>query len=299
MGNPPIFSIVIPTYNREHFIEDTLESVFAQSYPHYEVIVVDNCSTDDTKRVLGPHIESGRIRFFENDTNRERAYSRNVGFEKATGDFVTLLDSDDFMYTDNLADAASFSAQNPSVKCFQNLYELVDETRKVIYRYKLPALGDQLKAISSLNFMSCIGNFIHRDVYRNYKFDTAKDLTGGEDWEFWLRVLADHKVARIEKINSGILHHTGRSINNQSVESMERGLTYMIGKLRSDPHLSAVYADHLDRIEANSFLYLNVLANDGRFRKKALAYLFAAAKKDKAIVFTSRFVRSMRRTLIA
>ncbi len=298
MSNPLFFTVVIPTYNREKYIANTLESVLAQVYPHFEVIVVDNCSTDNTLEVLRPYVESERIKFIRNERNEERAFSRNVGMENAKGDYLTLLDSDDFMYPANLADAAKFAADNPSIKCFHNYYELLDGEGNVIYRYKLPPLNDRLAAISGGNFMSCIGNFMHRDVYRNYRFDITKDLTGGEDWEFWLRVLADHKVARIEKVNSGILQHVSRSINNQSLESMERGLKYMIEKLRGDPHLSTVYADHLNRIEANCLLYLNLLANDGRMKEKARFFLLAAAKRDINVVFTVRFIRSLRRTFI-
>lgn len=298
MSNLLFFTVIIPTYNREQFIGDTLESIFGQSYPHYEVIVIDDCSTDNTREVLNPLIESGKIRFFQNERNRERAFSRNVGLENANGDFVTLLDSDDFMYPDNLSDAAEFATKNPEIKCFQNLYELVDSERNVIYRYRLPSLRDRLQAISNGNFMSCIGNFIHRDIYEAYRFDTSEDLTGGEDWEYWLRVLADHDVGRIEKVNNGILQHGGRSINNQSVDTLENGLKYMVAKFRTDEHLSKVYARYLDRIEANTFLYLNLLANDGRLRKRAFGYLTAAVETDKEVVLTSRFMRSLRRTVL-
>jgi len=298
MSGLPSFTVIIPTYNRAEFIGDTLETVFAQTYQSYEVIVVDNCSTDETTEVLKPHIEAGRIRFFQNDRNRERAFSRNVGLENATGDFVTLLDSDDLMYPDNLSDAAAFALRNPQLKCFQNRYELVDRDRNVIYKYKLPSLHDRLLAISNGNFMSCIGNFIHRDVYTNYRFDTSEDLTGGEDWEFWLRVIADHEVGRIDKVNSGILHHPGRSINSQSVDSMERGLKYMIEKLRASEHLSTVFGNYIGRIESNSFLYLNLLANDGHYRKRASEYLVQAVKADSRVVFTMRFLRSLRRTFM-
>lgn len=298
MSNLLFFTVVIPTYNREQFIGNTLESIFSQSYPHYEVIVIDNCSTDNTQEVLNPLIESGKIRFFQNERNCERAFSRNVGLENANGDFVTLLDSDDFMYPNNLSDAAEFATKNPKIKCFQNLYELVDSERNVIYRYKLPSLRDRLQAISNGNFMSCIGNFIHRDIYYDYRFDVSENLTGGEDWEYWLRVLADHDVGRIEKVNNGILQHGGRSINNQSVDTIENGLKYMVAKFRTDEHLSKVYARYLDRIEANTFLYLNLLANDGRLRKRAFGYLTAAVKTNKGVVLTSRFMRSLRRTVL-
>jgi glycosyltransferase involved in cell wall biosynthesis len=298
MSEPLMFSIVIPTYNREKFVEATLESVFAQTYPNYEVICVDNCSTDNTANILRRYAELGKITFIQHDKNYERARSRNTGMEAAKGDFLTFLDSDDFMYPNNLADAAAFAKNNPEIKCFHSLYELVTADRKAIYKYKFPPLNDQLRAIADGNFMSCIGNFIHREIYSKYKFDTSPDLTGGEDWEFWLRVLADHKLGRIEKINSGIQHHDGRSVNNQNIESMQRGLSYLAQKFRGDPHLSQVYGKYLNRIEASSFFYLNVLANDGRLNKLAFDFLRTAVEKEKSVLFSMRFMRSLRRTVM-
>jgi glycosyltransferase involved in cell wall biosynthesis len=297
MSDRLLFSIIIPTYNREKFIGATLESVFAQKYPNYEVIVVDNCSTDATADILRPLAESGKITFVQHDRNYERARSRNTGMEYAKGDFLTFLDSDDFMYPDNLADAAQFADQNPDLRCFHNLYELVNAEKQVIYRYKLPSLKDQLRAIADGNFMSCIGDFIHRDIYIKYKFDTTAELTGGEDWEYWLRIAADHKIGRINKVNNGIQHHEGRSINNQSIESLRQGLDYLVRKFRNDEHLSKVYGNYINRIEAASFLYLNVLANDGHLSKLAFDFLRSAIRKEKGLVFSLRFMRSLRRTL--
>ncbi|MCA1594045.1 MAG: glycosyltransferase, partial [Acidobacteria bacterium] len=104
------FSVVIPTYNRADLIVKTLRSVLAQTYPHFEVIIVDNCSTDNTQEVLQPFLASGQVRFVRHERNYERARSRNTGMSLATGDFVTLLDSDDLMYPSNLEDAARYAA---------------------------------------------------------------------------------------------------------------------------------------------------------------------------------------------
>ncbi len=294
----PFFSVVIPTYNRGHLIEKTLESVFTQTYVRYEVIVVDNCSTDRTADILRPYSEDGRILFIQNERNFERARSRNIGMDNAKGEFLSFLDSDDFMYPDNLEDAARFAEQNPDLKCFHNLYELVDQNGAVIYRYRFPSLHNQIRAISDGNFMGCIGNFIHRDIYLHYAFDEMPDLTGGEDWEFWLRVLADHKLGRIEKVNNGAQHHEGRSISSQNIDRMRSGLSFLVQKFRGHPHLSAVYANHLNRIEANSFLYLNLLANDAGLSSLAARFLWSALVRERRILFGTRFVRSLRRTLI-
>ena len=79
----PFFSIIIPTYNRAGFIIKTLESVFNQSYKNYEIIVVDNCSTDKTLELLQPFVQKKLIRLIVNPKNLERAYSRNTGFKNA------------------------------------------------------------------------------------------------------------------------------------------------------------------------------------------------------------------------
>ena len=297
MKEYPSFSVVIPTYNRAGFIEPTLKSVLAQTYSSYEVIIVDNCSTDDTDQVLEPYVNARQIRYIKHDRNYERARSRNTGMQAAQGDFVTLLDSDDFMYPNNLADAAEYARTHPEIKCFHNLFESVDATGRMLYRYPTPELKDQLKAIACGNFLSCIGNFIHREIYQHYAFDTHPDLTGGEDWEYWLRVLADYKLGRIEKVNSGVQQHPGRSVNNQSLESMKKGLEHLCAKLATDPHLSRVYQRHLRQIRANSQLYLAILANTGGMFAEAQRFLMQAVKADSRLVASPRFWRVSRRAV--
>lgn len=295
---PIRFTIVIPTYNREQFILATLESVFKQKYQNYEIIVVDNCSTDNTEAVLKPLVQAGKINFIKHDRNYERAKSRNTGMEHAKGDFLTFLDSDDFMYPDCLQDAADFVARNPQTKFFHNYYELVDENRKPIRQYPFPDLTDQRKAIANGNFLSCIGNFIHRDIYRRFRFETFPELTGVEDWEFWMQVVADHKLDRIEKINCAIQHHPNRTVNTGSVDKLKNGLLYLINKYRTDKHLSAVYSKYIDRIEASCYQYLAVLSNSFGLHQDAMAYLKIARAKDRSILLTSRYYKILRRAVL-
>jgi glycosyltransferase involved in cell wall biosynthesis len=298
MSKPVLFSIVIPTYNREKFILNTLESVFSQTYPHYEIIIVDNCSTDSTLELLKPLADKGKIKLILHERNYERARSRNTGMENAGGDFLTLLDSDDFMYPNCLKDATEFISKNAETKCFHNLYELVDDQKNVIQKYDFPPLDDQIKAIVSGNFMSCIGNFMHREVYQKYRFDTFADLTGAEDWEFWLRVLSEYKVSRIEKVNNGILHHSSRTVNSKHFESLEKGYEYLFDKFRKDEHLSHIYGKYLNRIEANSYMYLATLALTGGFFGEARSMLKKVMKADKTVMFSNRFSRLLLRTTL-
>ena len=295
MPEYPFFSVVIPTYNRAAFIKATLQSVLSQTYRNFEIILVDNCSTDNTDEVLEPFIRAGQIQFIKHERNLERARSRNTGMKAARGDFLTLLDSDDFMYPNNLADAAEYARSHPDIKCFHNLFEFVDLQGNVLRRYPMPSLKNQRKAIAGGNFMSCIGDFIHRDIYQRYQFDTTPELIGGEDWEFWLRVSADYKVGRIEKINSGVLQHDGRSVNNQNLGTMKTGLKQLCTKLSTDPHLSKVYGPYLKRIRANSLVYLAILANSGGQFAEARNYLSEAVRADPGLLASTRLWRVARR----
>lgn len=96
MENKNRFSIIIPNYNKEEYVRETLESIFNQTYKNFEVIVVDDGSTDKSIEI----IKEFDIKLFH--TNRKRAGgARNVGIDNATGDYIIFLDSDDY-FTDNI-----------------------------------------------------------------------------------------------------------------------------------------------------------------------------------------------------
>lgn len=287
MTPSPYFSIVIPTYNREKFILNTLDTVFSQKYTNYEVIVVDNCSTDNTLEVLKPLIDEGKIRFIQHDKNYERAKSRNTGMQHAKGEYLTFLDSDDFMYPDNLQDAYDYSVKNSDKKAFHNLYELVDEHKKLLYKYDFAPLNNPKKQISQGNFLSCIGVFIHREVYQNVAWDEHEQLTGSEDYDFWLRVIAyTSDLGRINKINSGILEHSERTVNTnlQQIDKAKQRFQYFRNKIDTDEAYQS-YGSYKKNIKSTLWLYLAYMARQAKQRSLSATFLKQAFKSDKTIVY--------------
>ena len=269
---------------------DTLQSVFAQTFCDYEVIVIDNASTDNTRQLLEPLIQEEKLKYILHDKNYERAKSRNTGQRVARGKFVTFLDSDDFMYPDNLKDAHLFAGTHPTMKFFHNLYELVNDEREVVYKFSFNPLKDPVKQICEGNFLSCIGVFIHRDIYSTLFWDEEKSLTGSEDYEFWIRVIAHEKmVGRINKINSGILHHPGRTMNNLQLETTERRYEYILSKIASDEKLMVVYEPHLTRLRGFRWLFLAGLAREFS-SKMMLVYLKRAIQTFPPSFFSKAFL---------
>jgi glycosyltransferase involved in cell wall biosynthesis len=289
----PSFSVVIPTYNRARLIGKTLDSVFAQTYPAHEIVIVDNCSTDDTEEVLRPLIEAGKVRFIRHDQNYERARSRNTGMDHATGDYVTLLDSDDLMYPDNLADAAAL-VRETGAKFFHNRYELVDAKGRRLHLYRMPSLRDHRADILEGNFFSCIGVFIHREIYSRIRFEVDPAVTGSEDWLYWIRVCADYQPRRIEAVNSGVVQHGGRTVQSIDLGGLERRLEVIRGKILGDPHLAKVYGPMMDRYEIGCRIYMGAVANAAKRFADARRILYGAFALDPRMLFRQHFLRPMR-----
>ncbi len=98
----PEISVIIPTYNHEEFIEQTLESVFEQTFTDYEIIVVNDGSPDETSKRLKPYLKKRKIRYYEKEKNEGQAAARNLGLSKAKGTFIAFLDDDDLWPPDKL-----------------------------------------------------------------------------------------------------------------------------------------------------------------------------------------------------
>lgn len=94
MQNEPLVSVIIPTYNRGRLILDSVNSVLNQTYKNIELIVVDDCSTDDTKEVI-ESIKDSHIKYIKLEKNSGACIARNRGIEKSTGEFIAFNDSDD------------------------------------------------------------------------------------------------------------------------------------------------------------------------------------------------------------
>lgn len=234
--NNLLFSIIIPTYNRALLVEKTIKSVLIQTYKNYEIIVVDNCSTDNTKEILEPYIRENKIHFFQHDKNYERSKSRNTGMLHAKGDYVTFLDSDDLMGENCLIDIYKKLKHTVGVpKLIFNRYAKIDTEGRTIQSYQQRInINNPFKHILIGNFLACIGVFISKDIYKRIKFYEEKEIIGSEDWLFWIEVIFDaKKIIRVNNINSFIVEHTGRTVNNFEPKKLELRVEFIKKILKS------------------------------------------------------------------
>ena len=106
-----LVSIVMPSYNCGRFVRETIESVLAQTYSNWELLFVDDCSTDDTQAIV-QSFEDSRIHYFRNETNSGAAVSRNRALREAKGRWIAFLDSDDLWLPEKLEHQIQFMDKN-------------------------------------------------------------------------------------------------------------------------------------------------------------------------------------------
>lgn len=117
MISKPLISVIVPTYNLQDYIGETIESILAQHYKNIEVIVVDDRSTDDTVAIINSYAEKdARIKFFTNHRRKGAAGARNCGIENASGEWIAFLDGDDLWEKSNLSEKMAVLDYYPNVQ---------------------------------------------------------------------------------------------------------------------------------------------------------------------------------------
>src|SRR5437868_1801667 len=208
----PMFSVIIPTYNRAAFITRTVQSVLDQTYKSFEIIIVDDGSTDDTEAVLQPLIQSFSNIYYFKKKNEERGAARNFGIMRAKGNYVTFLDSDDIFYPNHLQEADELIRKKNSPEIFHLAYELIRNDGSMVRKYNKHAGNLNVQLIRLGNILSCMGVFIRREIAAQNLFIEDREMSGSEDYELWLRLAGQYEFAYSNTITSAIIHHSGRSV---------------------------------------------------------------------------------------
>lgn len=192
MSGSPLVSVIIPTYNYARFIETTIESVVGQTCSDLEILVVDDASEDDTADVV-QSIPDERIRYIRHDVNKGPSAARNTGLARASGTFVTCIDSDDAMKPRNLEVKTRALQDDPAVDVVFGNVEIIDgdgtplgvgNPRRDDEVLRQPAL---LRRLLRGNPFHASATVVRRDVY-DVAGTYREDLRHAEDWDLWLRM---------------------------------------------------------------------------------------------------------------
>ena len=249
---PPLASIIIPTYNRAVEVTESIDSALAQDYPNFEVIVVDDGSTDETAECLKPYRDNGRIQYVHK-SNGGCASARNEGLRHATGAYITFLDSDDILKPDFLSRSIAVLARMPEdvgavFSDYERMLESGSVMEKTLFqnvdfieemppeymdeRYETPdvlLLNRKFYRHQVISSMVAVTAVIKRNVYDSLEW-YDESLRCCQDWEFLTRMTKAFRVACLNEPTEivrfcveGITHRVSRQ-SRTTIEVMRRFL---------------------------------------------------------------------------
>jgi GT2 family glycosyltransferase len=180
-----LVSVIVPTHNRGLLLEEAIRSVLAQTYPHREIIVVDDGSTDDTRSRVQKYVPSVRYIY---QPNQGAAAARNTGIAHGRGEYVAFLDDDDLWLPRKLELQAKLLVENPRVGLVYTWRFLTDLEGRVLPQIQRPMhRGNVLGELLLACFVVPSVVMVRREwLDRIGLFDTG--LRTGEDWDLWLRL---------------------------------------------------------------------------------------------------------------
>lgn len=248
MSKPKV-SVIIPTYNRAHLIGETLESVLAQTFRDYEIVVVDDGSTDDTGSVVAKVAPEARYIYQENTGIPEVL---NVCIREARGEYVQHLGSDDLLVEDTLARSAALLDAHPNVAMVHGAAWLIDETGKRLSVLRPDfAAGDYIRSgREEIRDLLLSNHVVAPTVMARRQVMVEAGLYDArfglyEDWNLWTRIARKHDVAyshdplvsyRVHSGPSGSIFHTA------SARDIDRYRRMHLNEVLEDPSLRDVYA---------------------------------------------------------
>ena len=281
-NQPPLVSAIIPAYNADQFIAQAIQSVLDQTYRSYEIIVVDDGSTDKTKAILREF--NGQIRCI-NQENRGPSAARNAGINIAQGKYICFLDADDLWTPDKLEVQIDFLERHPNIALVfsdHQDFKAGDVVSRSFLDDKMEMFGETLVTevpIQSAFLKLIQENFISTPtvMLRKTCFDEIglfdENLWSVEDRDLWLRMAANFKLACLPKICCKRRVHQS-NISKQSTLAFQGRIT-VLEKNRLDFQF-LVPAEIWDRELANHYCQFGYLLLQKGERKRALEAGFAS-----------------------
>ncbi|MDR7369788.1 glycosyltransferase family 2 protein [Flavobacterium aquidurense] len=188
-----LVSIITPTYNAEKFIRETLKSVQNQTYQSWEMILVDDASTDETVKIISDFAEKdSRIKLFKLEKNSGNGFARNIALEKAVGKYIAYLDADDLWFPMKLEKQIQFLKTNNLPFTF-SFYDCIDEEGNAFNRRVEAPINLTYNQLFFCNYVGNLTAIYDVDYFGKIILEATQKR---QDWRLWLTILKQIQVTK-------------------------------------------------------------------------------------------------------
>jgi glycosyltransferase involved in cell wall biosynthesis len=260
----PLVSVVMPVYNAEKYVKESVESILNQTYKNFELIVIDDGSKDKSFEIVAElAAKDKRIKLLKNDRNLGVSATRNKCIDFSDGEYVALMDSDDISLPKRLEKQVAFLSENRELGLLGSSVEVINEAGEIVGVWKYPETHDEISVemIFSSPFASS-SVIIRRDAVTRVKYN--EDLIVAEDYDFYSRLSKNTKTHNLKdtlvkyRINSkGLTRNNLSEMENKSADvaylylnsqRLNLGKTYFI-ELRKLMSGKTIEKDNMLKIE--------------------------------------------------
>lgn len=222
-------SVIIPNYNREKLIVRAVESVLGQTYKELEVIVVDDCSTDFSIKLLD-EIRDSRLKVVRLDVNSGACVARNRGISEAKGEYIAFLDSDDQWLPDKLEMQLNYMSNHKCDAVFSQYYYYELFKKESFVKIK-PLIDKKENYLSRILYANCVAMdtlIAKKDVFNCVRFDP--NLPRYQDWDIAIQIAELYKLDYLDKPTLNVYEQKNSITYSTSKEKKYNAIQYLYNK---------------------------------------------------------------------
>lgn len=215
----PLVSVVMPVYNGGLFLQESIDSILAQKYKHFEFIIVNDGSTDNTEAIVLSNYDD-RIRYFRNVTNKGLIYSLNYAINRANGEYIARIDADDIATSDRIENQIVFLMSNTDYGICGTNFIQIDRKGKLISKVSLPLSNEDAQTLLFFGNVFCHSSMMIRaNLIRSFQY--RSEFLVCEDYDLWSRMAKKTKVANLPGFSTLYRMH-GNNFSVKERQTMNR-----------------------------------------------------------------------------
>jgi len=294
----PLISVIIPAYNRAHLIEEAVNSVLNQTYQDFEILIIDDGSSDNTKQVV-ENFKDQRIRYiYQNNAGPSAA--RNNGIKNAEGEYIAFLDSDDLWAAEKLSRQFEIIRSNTGINLgiISCNAEGITFDNKILYR----------RVCSAENSAEFIKGFFENPdsvisgtpafIVKKECFEKVgyfdENLISLEDWDMWFRVCLEYEFRCVNEVLTYFRTHNSLSVETPIKKAKDSYLR-LLDKIFSSEKLPSEYKKVKNKIYSDAYFKIALwgIFNQNRDINIAREFLLKSIKKDSLKIFKLKFIATL------
>jgi len=271
------FTIIIPLYNKATFLKETIKSVFQQTFTDFEIIIINDGSTDHSLEIAKSY-QNDKVKIYS-QINQGVSCARNLGIEKSTTEYCCFLDADDIWKPNHLESLYNLIQNFPEAGLYCNRYEIQinkNQTTKTVYDFEKSYegyLSDFFKSSYISRIATSSSTCIPKKIYSEIGGFDSK-ITNGEDLDFWIRIALKYKVVISNQIS--LIYNFQYNNESSSKLNIEKQTLPNLEKYRTEEAQNSSLKRFLDLYRIEYALHFHIAGN----KKQKEFYLKNVAKEN-------------------